>query len=176
MRIHSVSVIRHPRARVYAAYRDELAAIAAYMPDIERIEIVDRKDDGPTVELHNVWVANREVPAFARKYVKPEMMRWDDYATWNGREHSCSWTLKTRMFTEAVTCGGRNTFEDLGDGTTRFTLTGDLTMDLRHIPGVPRLLASRLAPQVEKFVVALITPNLEKTNVALTRFLDAAGS
>ena len=175
MRIHSVSIIRHPLERVYAAYRDGLPAIAAYIPDISEIQVERRSTEGTTTKLHNVWIADREVPAFAQKYVKPEMMRWDDYASWDASDFSCRWDLKTRMFTEAVTCGGRNTFEDLGDGTTRLTLSGDLTMDLKHIPGVPRILAGRLAPQVEKFIVALITPNLEKTNDALARFLDEAG-
>jgi hypothetical protein len=42
MRIHSESIVRHPRERVFKAYRDELPEIAAYMSDIREIRIVNR--------------------------------------------------------------------------------------------------------------------------------------
>ena len=38
---------------------------------------------------------------------------------------------------------------------------------------VPRFLAGTLAPQVEKFVVVLVRPNLEQMNVSLGRYLDS---
>ena len=51
-------------------------------------------------------------------------------------------------------------------------LEGDLKIDLKKIPGVPRLLAGRMGPQVEKFIVSLISPNLQKVNDSLQRYLD----
>ena len=55
-------------------------------------------------------------------------------------------------------------------------LTGDLQINVKEIPGVPSFLAKRLAPQVEKFIVSLITPNLEQVNKSIERFLDAESS
>ena len=172
MEIRSESRIRYPRDRVYRAYRDRLPEIAAFIPDIREIVVRSRQEVPGGIELHNEWVADREIPSFAQAFLKPEHLRWDDYARWHDAEHYVAWTLKTRAFTDAVKCSGRNTFYEDGGGT-RVLLTGDLTIDLREIPGVPSFLAKRVAPQVEKFIVSLITPNLERVNASIERFLDA---
>ncbi len=175
MRIHSSSVVHHPRARVFQAYRDQLPEIAAYIPDIREIQVERRGEEGGTVQLHNVWIASREVPSFARGILKPDMLRWDDYADWDEAGWFCSWRLRTLAFTDSVRCSGTNRFEALDDGNTRVVLSGELDIDVKSIPGVPRLLAGRLKPQVEKFIVSLITPNLEQVNTSLGRFLDDQG-
>lgn len=174
MRIHSSSVVNHPRERVFEAYRDQLPDIAAYIPDIKQI-VVESREDGAKVKLHNVWIASREVPSFARGIIKPDMLRWDDFAEWDQADWACAWRLRTRAFTESVRCSGTNRFEAIGSTKTRVVLSGDLDIDVKSIPGVPRLLAGRLKPQVEKFIVSLITPNLEKVNESLGRFLDDQG-
>jgi hypothetical protein len=55
-------------------------------------------------------------------------------------------------------------------------LTGDLRIDLVDLPGVPGFIARRIAPQLEKFIVSLITPNLEQTNQGIQAYLDRRGS
>ena len=62
---------------------------------------------------------------------------------------------------------------DAASVQTLRSATSDTASLLRDVPGVPRLLAAKLRPQIESFVVRLIRPNLEETNVALGRFLDA---
>lgn len=173
MKIHSESVIRHPREKVYLAYRDNLSALAAYIPDVKRIDVVSRDDVGDRVKLHNVWVGDREIPKVMQPFLKPDMLEWDDFADWDRATWSCAWNLRIRVFTENVTCRGVNTFAEVGAGATRLTLSGDLDIDLASMKGVPRLLAPTLKPQVEKFIVGLITPNLEKVNGALEKYLDA---
>ena len=51
-------------------------------------------------------------------------------------------------------------------------LEGDLSINPRAIPGVPRMIAGRIGPKVEKFIVSMITPNLKKTNTALGQWMD----
>lgn len=172
MQIFSESRIPYPREQVYLAYRDRLPEIAMYIPDIREIIVHSRKDGDAAVTLHNEWVSQGEVPKMVQHIIKPEHLRWDDFAEWNDAESHVDWTIKTKAFTEAVTCKGRN--EILADGdTTVVRLTGELNIALKGIPGVPAFLAKRLAPQVEKFIVSLITPNLEKVNQSIERFLDA---
>ena len=61
----------------------------------------------------------------------------------------------------------------MADGdATRVVLDGTLTLDASAMVGVPKFLAGRIVPQVEKFIVSLVTPNLEATNAAIGRFLD----
>lgn len=175
MRIHSESLIQHPQEAVYAAYRDRLPEVAAYIPDIKEILVVKREalDDG--LQIHNIWVADREVPPFAKAIIRPDMLRWDDHACWSDSEQLVRWTLHINAFSEAVTCEGTNTFVAAGDRATRVVLEGDLQIDLAKVRGVPRLMAGRLGPKVERFIVSLITPNLEKVNESLGAFLDDQG-
>lgn len=176
MRIQSESIIRHPQPKVYEAYRDRLPEIAEYIPDVKEIRVVKsaRPREG-VLELHNVWVASREVPVYARAFLKPEMLQWDDFAEWRDEESRVYWKLKTRVFTDSVSCSGTNTFSRIDDNTTRVSLAGDLQIDLKSIPGVPKMFAGGLKPKVESFIVSLITPNLERVNESLQRFLDDHG-
>lgn len=173
MEIKSESRILYPREVVYRAYRDRLPEVAAYIPDIKAVVVKQRReDDGSVVRLQNEWISDAEVPAFARRFLSSEMLRWDDFATWDEKVFACDWRIKTRAFTDAVTCGGRNLFVADGPNATRVVLSGDLKIDLKEIPGVPKFLAGTVGPQVEKFIVSLITPNLVRVNESLGRFLD----
>lgn len=175
MRIHTESLIRHPQAKVYEAYRDRLPEIAEYIPDVKEIVVHSRETTDGGVKIHNEWIADREIPVFARKFLKPEMLRWDDYADWSDSEHLVRWNLKLRVFTDSVQCSGTNSFRAVDDATTAVTLEGDLDIDVKTIPGVPRILAGTIKPQIEKFIVSLITPNLERVNTSLQQFLDEKG-
>lgn len=172
MRIHSESVITHPQSEVYLAYRDRLPDVAPYFPDVEEIRVESRTEGEGTVTLHNVWVADREIPVFARAFIKPEMLQWDDHARWSDEERLVRWDIKLRMFTDSVTCSGTNTFEAASDDSTRVRIEGDLDIDLAEVPGVPRLLAKGIKPKLEKFIVSLVTPNLEQVNISLQKYLD----
>jgi len=174
MRFTSTSTIAHPRAEVFAAYRDRLPEIVAYMDDISKIVVLSREADGAIVKLHNEWHSAREVPKVAQAFIKPDQLQWDDHATWDASAFTCHFDIKTRAFREAVHCTGTNRFVEDGD-VTKVVLEGDFEVDVKQIPGVPRLLAGRIAPQIEKFIVQLIQPNLEKTNQAVGTFLDAQG-
>lgn len=172
MNIHASSVIRHPRARVFHAFRNELPKVAAFMPNIQQINTVACEDATGGARVHNEWIARGEIPKVAQGIIKPEMLRWDDHAVWDDANTRCTWTLKLRVFTDNVRCSGQTVLTDEAGGT-RVTLTGTLEIDLKNIPGVPRFLAGTISPQVEKFVVALVTPNLEQMTTALGRYLDS---
>lgn len=176
MKIDSESRIHHPRDRVFAAYRDRLPEVAEYIPDIKEIKVLSREEGEGVIKLHNEWVGATEIPSAFKMFLKPEHLRWDDFATWKGGEWACEWQIKTRVFTDAVKCSGRNVFHEDGEGRTRVKLAGDLTIKLEAIPGVPGFLGRRLAPQVEKFIVNLITPNLERVNASLEKFMDEKGA
>lgn len=173
MKFRSESTIHHPREVVFAAYRDRLSSVVPYLEDIKAVNVLSRSEAGTSVTLHNEWVSDRDVPKVAAGIIKPEHLKWDDYATWDAATHKCAFEIKTRMFTDNVKCVGGNQFLDDGKGGTRVVLEGQFDVSLKDIPGVPRFLAGTIAPQVEKFIVALIQPNLEKVNVAVGRFLDA---
>ena len=173
MRIQSESTIQHPRDVAFAAYRDRLPEIAAYIPDIREIIVQAREEEGSVVSLHNEWFADTDIPKMVQSVVRPEMLRWDDFASWDSERFVCSWNLRVGAFTESVNCSGTNTFVAVGPTETRVILAGDLTLDLSNVRGVPRFMARKLGPQIERFIVAMITPNLEQVNQSLQAFLDA---
>ena len=45
--------------------------------------------------LERVWSyrANVKLPAFARAYIKPEMMAWDERSTYDIRKHASEWNI-----------------------------------------------------------------------------------
>ena len=171
MRIQSESVIAHPVDKVFEAYRDRLSEVAHYLDDIKEIVVKEREELDGAVRLHNVWSSEKEIPSVAQKFIKPEALNWDDHAKWYEADTRCEWRIETRAFTEAFSCSGQTRL--IGDGDkTRVVLEGDLTLDVTKVKGVPKFLAKTVGPQVEKFIVALIKPNLERTNQAIARFLD----
>lgn len=172
MKIHSESLIGFPIELVYETYRDRLPEMVAYMPDVKKIEVLSRKDGEKGPLLHNRWHASTELPAVLKPVIKPEMMRWDDFATWDDQARHVDWRIELATMKEQVRCSGRNRFIAEGD-STRVILTGDLQIDLKKVPGVPGFMAGKIAPQVEKFIVMLITPNLQKVNSSLEDFLKA---
>lgn len=172
MKFRSESTINHPREAVFAAYRDRLSEVIRYLDDISAVNVLARDEAGAVVKLHNEWVSNREVPKVAQSIIKPEHLRWDDHASWDASAWRCGFEIKTRAFRENVRCVGTNTFLEVGAGT-KVVLEGDFEVNLKDVPGVPRFLAGTIIPQIEKFIIALIQPNLEKVNQAVGQYLDA---
>ncbi len=173
MEIRSESRIAHPLDAVFHAYRDHLPDAAKFIPDIREVIVRKREEFEGRVSLHNEWVGDRELPAIAQGFLKPEHLRWDDFATWHTEGTWCDWTIKTRAFTDRVHCKGKNQL--VADGPTRtfVRLTGELRIDVIELPGIPSFIAKRIAPQLEKFIVSLITPNLEQTNRGIEAYLDS---
>jgi len=171
MQINSESRIGYPKKVVYEAYRDNLCEVVGLISDIREVVVKSRDQTPEGVRIHNLWVADREVPRVLSGVLRPDMMCWDDHAMWHDEHGYCEWRLTIPAFPNQVRCSGRNTFIEDGAGT-RVILTGDLDIDLANIPGVPRLLARRLKPQVEGLIVRLITPNLKRVNEALGDYLD----
>ena len=113
------------------------------------------------------------MPAFAKAFVKKEMLCWDDYAAWKLAEHRCEWRIKTRAFRDAVECFGTNTFHEMENGATRVVLDGQLDIDLKKVRAVPSFLKKSLGPKLERFIVNLVTPDLSNVNASIERYLNA---
>jgi hypothetical protein len=173
LHFQSESFIEHGRDKAFFAYRDKLGDIVPFLEDISAIEVLERKEDGNVTRLHNLWRVDQDVPAFARAFLKKEMLCWDDFAVWVENERVCRWEIKTRAFTDAVSCKGSNSFYEDGEGRTRVVLDGDLQIDLKKIRGIPSFLGRSLGPKLERFIVNMVTPNLQKVNASLEAYLNA---
>ncbi|MFT7518210.1 MAG: hypothetical protein ACI9MC_000340 [Kiritimatiellia bacterium] len=172
MRIRSDSVIEHPLDRVYRAYRDEMPLIAEYIPEVSAIveRARDERDGG--VFVHSEWISSTKLPPLVNRVIKPEHLRWDDLAEWDDAGHHVDWRIRMGAFTEQVQCGGRNRFVALGEGRTRVVIDGELKIEIRKIPGVPRVMTRKLMPRLESFFVRMISTNLQKVTGCLQTYLD----
>jgi hypothetical protein len=173
MKLEADSRISFPRALVYSTYRDRLPQLVPHLPDIKEIVVKNREEVGPGItKLLNLWIGKAEVPKVAQSIIKPDMVQWLDHATWNENEWSVEWRVETKMFTDNIRCSGKNRFVE-ENGATKLELRGELEIDLKGVPGVPRFLAGTIAPQVEKFVIALLKPNLMSVAGGIQSFLTA---
>jgi len=175
VRIEADSVLSFPRERVFRAYRDELPAFTEHLPNVRAIEVKSRTDEGLRTVLHNVWHGGGEIPAPLVKLLGDASLSWDDHATWDEAAWSVSWDIRTSLFTEAVTCGGKNTFIALGADRTRLEIQGDISIDVKKVRGLPSFLAGSISKTVESFLVKQITANLTTVSSALTKHLQANG-
>lgn len=160
-----------PRPVVFATYRDHLVDLVEFLPNIRRIEVKTRKDEGKRTELLNEWHGGGDIPAAARAFLSESMLSWSDYASWNEDDWTCSWRIETHAFTEAVSCAGKNQFVE-SDGKTRLEIRGELVIDGAKLKGVPKLLSKRVASAVEDILVKKITPNLLSVSDGLRQYLE----
>lgn len=174
--INIKDVVKADRETVFKTFRDDLVALLPHLPDIKAIEVKDRKEEGAVVKVVNFWKADAaEIPRLAQAFVKPEMLEWTDYATWDGEKWSCSWNMEVGFLKDAVTCKGVTTYVEKGADQTEVTIKGELSVDARKISGVPRIGAGKIGDVIEGFVVRLITPNLTQVNRGLESYLKAKG-
>jgi hypothetical protein len=171
MELSADATLPFPRPVVFAAYRDELVRLVEYLPNIRRIEVTSRKDDGKKTYLVNEWHGGGEIPAAARAVLSESMLCWTDYASWNEEDWSCAWRIETHSFTEAVHCAGTNRFVET-DGGTRLEIRGQLSIDGAKLKAVPRLLSKTVARAVEELLVKKITPNLLSVSDGLREYLE----
>ncbi len=172
MRIEVDAVLGHPREAVFAAYRDDIRALSDYMPNVRRIDVVERVDEAGVVRLFNRWHGGVEMPANLAHRLEERFLSWDDHAIWDQSTWSCEWTIEPHALREAVRCKGRIDFVELGGGgRTRIELSGDLTFALERVRGVPSFLAGSLGRTAESFFLRAITANLVAVNDALAVYL-----
>jgi hypothetical protein len=171
--IKADGTVHHPRPLVFQALRDRLTEVAQFIPNVTAIDPIERVEQGPGKHrIVNVWHGEGSIPAVARRFVKPDMLKWTDRASWDEDTWTCDWEQETAFFTDRVSCSGQNRFVELEPDVTRIEIRGQFALSLKGLPGLPGPLARRATPAVERFIVAMITPNLQKTSSAAEQLLD----
>jgi hypothetical protein len=176
MRISADARVDYPLDVVLTAYRDELPALVPWLPNVESIEVKEREDgvdgDENIVRLLNAWRGKASIPKMARGFIKPEMLSWDDHARWDASTTSCRWRTVPHFFAERTHCEG--TTRLIADGEqTRIEIRGEFSLDLKGMRGVPRMMVGPATMAAEKFIVALMAPNLASISQGLTGYLNS---
>jgi hypothetical protein len=163
--------IQYPRALVFGTMRDQMPSLAPFLPNVESIEVKERKEPAPgVVELVNLWkAAKTEVPTVARPFIDQSKLNWLDRARWTASDHNCAWSLEVGFMPDRVKCGGQTSYLEDGPERTLIRMRGKLELDLKGL--LPGILARSATPTVEGFIVKLVQPNFEKTIEALGKYL-----
>ncbi|MFO0593282.1 MAG: hypothetical protein U0441_37415 [Polyangiaceae bacterium] len=170
MEIVADALVPYPRPRVFAVYRDELAEMAEFLPNIRAIKVLKRVDREGEVDLVNEWTGGGDIPSVARSVLSESMLRWTDYATWFANEFRVEWRTEIHAFPGAVASSGTNRFYDTPEGT-RLEVRGQFTIDAAKIPGVPRLLSKTIGSTVEKVMVTQIVKNTAETARGIAKLI-----
>ncbi|MBI3784708.1 MAG: hypothetical protein HY270_15050 [Deltaproteobacteria bacterium] len=179
MRFSNSASLSHPASLVLETMIDEMEAIVPFLPNVESIttEKSEKLADG-RLRIVRRWMGSlHAAPAVVRPFLSPEWLGWIDTAVWSPAEFKVDWTHTPTVSHLAALydCSGTNYFEpDPANpkASTCIRIGGDLVVHPNALPGVPRFLADRMAPQVEKFVINLVTPNLTDLVEGLQRYLD----
>lgn len=179
MRFDKESKVSHPASLVLETMIDRMHEIVPFLPNVDGIVQKTREDrDDGTIYIVRRWQGTPDsAPSAIRPFLTQDLLGWIDKATWHPEEWRVHWELETPVGGSLYVCSGDNYFEPHPDDPethTRIRITGDLVVYPDRLPGVPRFLGKRLAPQVERFVVQLITPNLTDVATGLQGYLDDA--
>ena len=173
MRFQLDEEIAHPAGRVYTALRDRTPDLVPFLPEVDRIETVERvrQPDG-RLRLTNVWQGNRKsAPRAARPFLTKQMMRWRDVATWDDDELSLHWRFETMHLESLFKCHGSNHFESMHNGACRFVVSGTIETYPERVPGVPNSMGRKLAPKADRWLVNMLVPNISRLPGALNELL-----
>ena len=124
--------------------------LAHCLPNMESIQQKEHvlRDD----RLERVWSyrANARLPAFARAYVTPEMMAWDERSTYDIKRHSSEWTISPHVKPEwrkYFASSGTYHLTKLDSGRTKRTVSG--IVELR-VPVLRQVAEKLIVGEVKK--------------------------
>ncbi|MCX8071014.1 MAG: hypothetical protein N3C12_00995 [Candidatus Binatia bacterium] len=171
--------VHHPAARLLEVMIERMEDIVPFLPNIAAIETLSAKKhrDG-TWEIARRWEAKAEqVPKLVQPFLSRELLQWLDHALWVPKEYKVEWRQEPvyRAAADLYTCHGTNFFLPQPDAPERESLvriTGSLSVFPEKLPGVPAFVARRVAPQVERFIVRMIEPNLVELAAGLEAYLS----
>lgn len=161
---------------VYVIIRDRLVDLVPYLDNVASIAEIERKPQGGGQHVLNRWRADPgQVPSLVRGFLKPEMLEWLDHADWNDAEHHVDWRIESAVFAGLYTCKGRNRVVAAGSDV-RIIISGELVVDAGRIPGLPRLLAGKVVPTLESYLVDRMKPNMASLGTGVSRYRASTGS
>jgi hypothetical protein len=102
--------------------------------------------------LERLWSyqANVKIPAFAARYVTPEMCAWDEKSTYDIKRHVSEWLITPHIKPEwqkHFAAKGTYTLAPLGSGRTKRTVVGSVEL---FVPLVRQVAEKLIVAEVRK--------------------------
>ena len=172
MKINVKDEFPFPADVVFRTFRDRMDEYVEYTPNITDIQIKEREEvDEKTVRMRCDWGGMGQIPKIVRSILKPEMLRWEDWQTWDAEEMTNSWVIKPFYFREFVNCEGVWKFVQKGEEATEVVCRGVFEVKIEKFPPFPDRLVKRASPAIEKFIGGYLKPNMMSTFRAIKKFI-----
>jgi hypothetical protein len=175
MRIENRDVIARPIDEVYTLLRDDLPRLLPHVPNVSRIERVSATPTATGLSIVNHWFAIADVPGPAKRFLKPELFSWKDYAEWNDASRCVDYRLESFLGSRLYDATGRNSFFARGPDRTELHVACDVVIHADRIPGIPKLVLAGALPIVEKAIEQLIALNLRSIGKGVAAYFRAPG-
>lgn len=176
MEFECADEVGYPLEQVFALVRDDMPALRPFLPDVDEITVLERKDEPDGVRLINLWRASsRSVPSVVQRFVSADLLCWKDHAFWPRELREARWRLEPKVGGTLFECTGTTALlPGAREGTTKIRVRGDLRVYPERLPGVPRFLASRVRGTIEKFVVDMLVPNMSSMAKGVRGYFEDA--
>lgn len=176
MNFKTVSIVKHPVARVWTMMRDDLPGLVSRLEDIEGIIVEQYEMNNHLCRVVNVWTASPRLPRGIVKYLDSDMFSWTDRAEWNEETMECLWSIEPHFFRGKIGCSGSTRFEPaMGGRGTKITFSGDFACDSKNLTALPDILRESVYRGVEVLMGTIIPKNFRKITDALSQRLGSNG-
>ena len=163
-----------PAEVVFKTFRDRMDEYVKHTPNITDIKIKSREQVSDTVlTMQCDWGGMGQIPDLVRKILKPEMLRWEDWQTWDETSLTNEWVIRPYYFREFVTCHGVWTYEPQGEYKCLVRCDGVFEVNITEFPPFPKWLVQKASPMVEKVIGGYIPSNMKQTFRAIKKFIAA---
>jgi hypothetical protein len=156
---------------VYQTLRDDLYNLAQYMPDVNKIELLERKETEDKVYTLNKWYGKNILPFAIDQFIKlGSIIAWLDRGEWSKNEYLCNWSYEPYIFKSHINVQGKDIYSTDGKYTT-ITFTGDIYINFEQYPFVivvPTIMRKKLVDEFFNIFLSLIKSNF----IALIKGLE----
>ncbi len=173
MQLSNTETINRPLDEVYTLVRDNLDKLVPHMPNIGRIEVKSRKENGGKIEVTNHWFAKAEMPSLLKKFLNPDIFSWKDVAVWDNAAHKVDYRLESFVANDLFEAKGTNSFKAVGADKTELTISCNIVIHADKVPGVPKLLARQVTPAIEALLEKMLAPNMTALGKGLNQYFGS---
>ncbi len=145
--------------------------LAAAMPGLEKIELLERVEDAATIRRRLRFTPNTDgkIPAFGRSVIKPSMLSWIEESNFDKQRHRFDY----RIFPQLPE-SWRDRFESHGTYALSSVSEGASGGVARRIEGEVVVRVPLLGRTVEKLLIREVTENFRAESLAMSAMLAAA--
>lgn len=125
MRYRIVGDIDAPPAEVIRYFHDHVEEVAAKLPNVERVEVLERQAEQTRLK----WFAKGEIPYAFHKVVSPDDLWWEDDTLYDFEANELGARVfrpGMKRFQSQVRIG----FEESEEGKTSYQIEGEVRIDV----------------------------------------------